>query len=387
MFIPPKPGIFQHPDRPANRETIIDVDHSWSRQPMPKLAAGSDITLRGQLPDHRRKSDGCHLRDRDLGRRHLIAFEREGDDPPVLLVGGAFNDRSTIAGLAAVLAPQVTAVTYDRRGRGDSGDSGSYTVEREIEDLAAVISHAGGTASVFGHSSGANLALEVAAGGGAIDKLAVYEPMYVVEGTRSCPEARRIEQLEVGVATPNPLHDAVTARRHVSFEKSRAQALVEAFGLELARSEPDVEETTALGTAVQGSDEIGDVGGAEILEQAGGELLVRGLPGHGGCPTLLSERDQRGPPVGWMRLARDIAGGLERADQPRHVPRRASESLAQHPLRDRPQVVQAPDAFGSGAGKPLIPESLIHGLGQQHAQFEHPGKRSPDGHSRERRYG
>jgi pimeloyl-ACP methyl ester carboxylesterase len=55
-----------------------------------------------------------------------IAYERTGDGPPLILVGGAFNDRSTVAGLAATLAPMFTAIAYDRRGRGDSGDGGPY---------------------------------------------------------------------------------------------------------------------------------------------------------------------------------------------------------------------------------------------------------------------
>jgi pimeloyl-ACP methyl ester carboxylesterase len=116
-----------------------------------------------------------------------IAVERTGDGPPVILIGGAFNDRSTVAGLAAVLAPEFTAVTYDRRGRGDSGDTPPYAVEREIDDLAAVIAHAGGPARVFGHSSGAVLALEAAARGLHISKVAAYEPTYVIEGTRPRP--------------------------------------------------------------------------------------------------------------------------------------------------------------------------------------------------------
>jgi pimeloyl-ACP methyl ester carboxylesterase len=127
-----------------------------------------------------------------------IALETTGDGPPVILVGGAFNDRSTVAGLAAVLAPHFTAVTYDRRGRGGSGDSAPYAVEREIEDLAAVIGRAGGMASVFGHSSGAILALEAAARGLAVGKVAAYEPAYVIDGTRPRPGddlARRLQAL------------------------------------------------------------------------------------------------------------------------------------------------------------------------------------------------
>ena len=116
-----------------------------------------------------------------------IAVERAGEGPPVILVGGAFNDRSTVAGLAAVLSADFTAVTYDRRGRGASGDSATYAADREIDDLAAVISYAGGPAGVFGHSSGAVLALEAAARGLDITKVAAYEPTYVIEGTRPRP--------------------------------------------------------------------------------------------------------------------------------------------------------------------------------------------------------
>ncbi|UOX85559.1 alpha/beta hydrolase [Amycolatopsis sp. FBCC-B4732] len=107
-----------------------------------------------------------------------IFFEQRGSGAPVILVGGAFNDRTTVAGLAEVLAADFTTIAYDRRGRGDSGDSPDYAVEREIEDIAALIAHAGGTASVFGHSSGAVLALEAAAAGIGIDRLVAYEPPY-----------------------------------------------------------------------------------------------------------------------------------------------------------------------------------------------------------------
>ena len=107
-----------------------------------------------------------------------IFFEQRGSGAPVILVGGAFNDRTTVAGLADVLATDFTAIAYDRRGRGDSGDTPAYAMEREIEDIAALIAHAGGTASVFGHSSGAVLALEAAAAGLPIDKLVAYEPPY-----------------------------------------------------------------------------------------------------------------------------------------------------------------------------------------------------------------
>jgi pimeloyl-ACP methyl ester carboxylesterase len=110
-----------------------------------------------------------------------IHFEQRGSGAPVILVGGAFNDRTTVAGLADVLAGDFTTIAYDRRGRGDSGDSAEYAVEREIEDLAALIAQVGGTASVFGHSSGAVLALEAAAAGIGIERVVAYEPPYATD--------------------------------------------------------------------------------------------------------------------------------------------------------------------------------------------------------------
>ncbi|MGW3964394.1 alpha/beta fold hydrolase [Amycolatopsis sp. NPDC005003] len=126
-----------------------------------------------------------------------IFFEQRGDGPPVILVGGAFNDRTTTVGLAEVLAGDFTVVNYDRRGRGDSGDSAEYAVEREIEDLAALIAHLGGTASVFGHSSGAILALEAAAAGIGIEKVVAYEPPYA---TDEHPRADVVDEVRAQLA-------------------------------------------------------------------------------------------------------------------------------------------------------------------------------------------
>ncbi|MFB9470950.1 alpha/beta fold hydrolase [Nonomuraea salmonea] len=112
-----------------------------------------------------------------------IVFGRCGSGPAVVLVQGAFADRSdpTMAAIAAGLSRWFTVYAYDRRGRGDSGDTAPYAVEREIEDLAAVIGAAGGTAMVFGGSSGAALALEAAAVTSAVTHLAVWEPPYHVD--------------------------------------------------------------------------------------------------------------------------------------------------------------------------------------------------------------
>jgi alpha-beta hydrolase superfamily lysophospholipase len=107
-----------------------------------------------------------------------IAFDQLGEGPPVILVCGGSTDRMVNAPLAALLAPRFTVLNYDRRGRGDSGDTPPYAVEREVEDLAAVVTAAGGSACVWGSSSGAALALEAAASGLAISRLALWEPPY-----------------------------------------------------------------------------------------------------------------------------------------------------------------------------------------------------------------
>src|SRR5437016_13420262 len=100
-----------------------------------------------------------------------IAFDRSGKGPAVILVGGAFQHRAVdprTAQLAALLAAHFTVFHYDRRGRGDSGDTAPYAVEREVEDIDALIQDAGGAAFVFGMSSGGYMVLEAAARGLAI---------------------------------------------------------------------------------------------------------------------------------------------------------------------------------------------------------------------------
>lgn len=105
-----------------------------------------------------------------------IAFDRSGEGPAIILVTGAFNDRATGVPLARALERHFTVFNYDRRGRGESGDTAPYAIEREIEDLEALITRADGSASVFGYSSGAILALRAAAQGLSISKLALYDP-------------------------------------------------------------------------------------------------------------------------------------------------------------------------------------------------------------------
>ncbi|MGR6921735.1 alpha/beta fold hydrolase [[Actinomadura] parvosata] len=135
----------------------------------------------------------------------LIAYDRHGAGPAVVLVQGAFTDRRhpLMTSIATGLSRWFTVYTYDRRGRGGSGDTAPYAVEREVEDLAAVIGAAGGSAMVFGGSSGAALALEAAAAIPGISKLAVWEPPYHVDDSAPALPLDFAEQLSLLVETGN----------------------------------------------------------------------------------------------------------------------------------------------------------------------------------------
>jgi len=102
---------------------------------------------------HVRSSDGT-----------LLAYDRVGSGPALILVDGALCSRAfgPMPKLAPLLASRFTVYTYDRRGRGDSGNGFAYDVQREVDDLDAVIQKAGGSAMVFGISSGAALAGDAA---------------------------------------------------------------------------------------------------------------------------------------------------------------------------------------------------------------------------------
>ncbi len=115
-----------------------------------------------------------------------IAYTRVGQGPPLILVDGALCSRSfgPMPKLAEQLAPNFTVYTYDRRGRGESGDTAPYAPDREVDDLEALVALAGEAVYVHGTSSGAALALEAAKRVPAITKLALYEPPFIVDDTR-----------------------------------------------------------------------------------------------------------------------------------------------------------------------------------------------------------
>src|SRR5258707_381357 len=128
-----------------------------------------------------------------------IAFDRIGNGPPVILVDGArcYRGMGQSGQLAELLTQHFTVFTYDRRGRGGSGDTAPYAVEREVEDIAALLSEAGGTAFVWGMSSGGVLALEAANRLSGIKRLAVYEAPLIVDDSRATTEG---DWLRIGEA-------------------------------------------------------------------------------------------------------------------------------------------------------------------------------------------
>jgi pimeloyl-ACP methyl ester carboxylesterase len=134
-----------------------------------------------------------------------IAFDRSGQGPALILVGGALSQRSDNGPLVELLAKRFTVFSYDRRGRGDSGDTAPYAVQREVEDIDALINEAGGEVFVYGKSSGAVLALEASNTLAAkIRKLALYEPPLIVDDGRPPPPEGYAKQLDTLIAEGRP---------------------------------------------------------------------------------------------------------------------------------------------------------------------------------------
>ncbi|MGW1751903.1 alpha/beta fold hydrolase [Streptomyces sp. NPDC002092] len=125
-----------------------------------------------------------------------LAYQRTGEGPAVILVSGAMSTGATVAPLAGPLAGRFSVVSYDRRGRGESGDTQPYAVAREVEDLAALIDAVGGEASLYGISSGGALVLEAAASGVPVRRVAVYEVPFAVYEGGAKERAEYTERLE-----------------------------------------------------------------------------------------------------------------------------------------------------------------------------------------------
>lgn len=117
-----------------------------------------------------------------------IAFDKVGSGPAVILINGAMSYRAfdpTLAQLADLLSEHFTVYNYDRRGRGESGNTHPFTKNREIEDVQAMVADADGTAMLFGISSGGAIALETAAVTPGVTKVFVYEVPFIVDDGRA----------------------------------------------------------------------------------------------------------------------------------------------------------------------------------------------------------
>lgn len=213
-----------------------------------------------------------------------IAFETTGKGPPLILVGGSFCDRSApVSGtpLAALLAHRFTVFSYDRRGRGDSEDTPPHAPAREVEDLAALITAAGGTAFVFGNSSGGLLALDAAVQGLAIPKLVLYEPPVILDAGR----ARSFEALA------KQLDEAVAGNR-------RAEAVELFFTKVMQMPEPVVAQMRRA-PMWAGLEQLAHTLSGDLLLTARGPLRLEQVPAIRSATLVMDG----GASPGWMREA------------------------------------------------------------------------------------
>jgi pimeloyl-ACP methyl ester carboxylesterase len=146
-----------------------------------------------------------------------IAYDRYGDGPAVILVNGALGYRKfkTMEQIATALSEHCTVINYDRRGRGDSGPAGPAAVERELEDIAALIEAAGGRASLWGYSSGSAVALRAAAAGLSVQRLALYETPFKTDPNARFPRDDYAAKLEPLIAADDRMGAAKHFLRNV----------------------------------------------------------------------------------------------------------------------------------------------------------------------------
>jgi pimeloyl-ACP methyl ester carboxylesterase len=214
-----------------------------------------------------------------------IAFDRLGHGSPVILVDGAlcYRGMGQTGQLAKLLAHHFTVFTYDRRGRGDSGDTAPYAVEREVDDIAALLSEAGGAAFVWGTSSGAVLALEAANRLAGIKKLALYEAPFIVDDTRSTTEG---DWIAIG--------DAIAADRRSDAVKLFLKSVgAPGFFIALMRLMPVWSKLEAVAHTLP-------YDGAIVRDNQRGKPLSAGCWASVTVPTLVMDG---GKSPAWMRRA------------------------------------------------------------------------------------
>jgi pimeloyl-ACP methyl ester carboxylesterase len=235
-----------------------------------------------------------------------IAYDRTGEGPPVILVDGALGYRAHRGGrpLAAALSRSFTMVAYDRRGRGDSGDTQPYAVEREIEDIDALIAQVGAPVGLYGFSSGAALALQAAAhlGRDRISRLAMLEPPFGGDDQTARDEflayrARMSELLDAGRsgdAVAFFLRDMLPPEVLEELRRSPDWAPMEAVARTLGYDNEvmgDGAVPAAIAAAVIVPAVVLDGADSPAFKHAAADALARALP-HGRRQTLAGQDTQ-----------------------------------------------------------------------------------------------
>jgi pimeloyl-ACP methyl ester carboxylesterase len=221
-----------------------------------------------------------------------IAYERTGSGPAVILVGGALDDGSENAPLAPELAGWFTVYNYARRGRGESSDTLPYAVEREIEDIEALIAEAGGSAHLYGASSGGGLALLTAAAGAAVDRLAVYEvPLGWPTGADAkqldtlLTEGRRGDAVELFMRTAGASEEMIVSARNSPMWPG-LEALAHTLAYDMAcmgNGHPPtarfarITQPTLVATGGASPDSFLGGGGGDFFEKAA-DAIAAGIP-------------------------------------------------------------------------------------------------------------
>jgi pimeloyl-ACP methyl ester carboxylesterase len=229
-----------------------------------------------------------------------IAFDRSGSGPPLVVVLGAFCDRSTSKPLAALLASSYTVFEYDRRGRGKSPDGLGLSVDGEVQDLAAVAAAAGEAPFVYGHSSGASLALEAAARGVAMRRLAVYEPPYTGDYDPGPEFGRHLDEL------------VAAGRRDAAAEQWLAATGTPPAIIESIKRSPGWAQRQALAHTLSQDLRLANNGRVPIERFAGIEIPVLALAGGDSPPWA---------PSTTATLAGSLPHATERVvDGQQHIP-------------------------------------------------------------------
>ena len=201
-----------------------------------------------------------------------IAFDRLGEGPPLILVGGATCDRAVTRSTADALARSFTVLNVDRRGRGDSGDTLPFAVRREIEDIGALIEAAGGEAIVYGHSSGAALVLRAAAHGLAMTAVILHDAPFrpddagMRDAARTYGERlhellaqdRRSDALDLFMSLTGMKQETIEAMRHSPGRASRER----------------LAHTLAYDSAAMGDIEHGATIPADLLDRVKAPVLT-----------------------------------------------------------------------------------------------------------------